>query len=145
KKENHYFISPVISFKPTPTTDVLLDFENGHQTQNGVGFQRVRASANVGTGNDQNEHSGFWTLPGTNARTFRWSGPDTYVNTTATNTRIQVTQQLIQNMSLLVGYNKSDVDFNQLDVQGNLQSNIGPAALRSTVYLSPIDQAHGDS
>lgn len=145
REENHYFFSPVISFKPTPTTDVVIDYENGQQDQSGIGFQRVRASANVGVNNDQNEHSGFWTLLGMNPRTFRWSGPDTYSDTSATNTRIQVTQQLITNMNLLVGYNRSDVEFSQLDVQGNLQQNIGPAALRSTVYLSPIDQVKGSS
>lgn len=145
KDEDHYFISPIVSFKPTPTTEVVIDFENGHQAQHGVGFQRVRASANVGTGNDQNEHSGFWTLPGTNPRSFRWSGPDTYTNTTADNLRVQVTQQLVENLNLLVGYNRSTVDFKQLDVIGGLQSNIGPESLRSTVYLSPIDQVNGSS
>lgn len=145
KDEDHYFIAPVVTFKPTPTTDVVIDFENGHQAQHGIGFQRVRAAANVGTGNDQNEHSGFWTLPGTNPRSFRWSGPDTYMNTTSDNLRLQVSQQIVENLNLLVGYNRSTVNFKQLDVQGNLQSNIGPAGLRSTVYLSPIDQVNGSS
>ncbi|HEY0946064.1 MAG TPA: TonB-dependent receptor plug domain-containing protein [Opitutaceae bacterium] len=145
RTERHYFVSPIITFKPTKTTDVVIDYEQGKQWEGGVGFQRVRASANVGVNNDQNEHSGFLTLPGTNPRTFRWSGPDTYIDTESDNLRLQVTQKLADNLYFLLGYNTSSVDFDQLDVQGNLQQNVGPEALRSTVILSPIDQVRGSS
>jgi outer membrane receptor protein involved in Fe transport len=145
KTERHYFISPIVTFKPTPTTDVVIDFENGKQWQKGIGFQRVRASANVGVNNDQNEHSGFLTLPGTDPRTFRWSGPDTYVDTQSSNLRLQVTQRLAPDLNLLLGYNRSSVDFQVRDVQGNIRQNAGPAALRSTVLLSPIAQVQGSS
>lgn len=145
KTERHYFISPIVTFKPTSTTDVVIDFENGQQWQKGIGFQRVRASANVGVNNDQNEHSGFLTLPGTDPRTFRWSGPDTYVDTQSSNLRLQVTQRLATNLNFLLGYNRSEVDFQVRDVQGNIRQNAGPAALRSTVVLSPLAQVQGSS
>lgn len=145
KTERHYFISPIVTFKPTATTDVVVDFENGEQWQKGIGFQRVRASANVGVNNDQNEHAGFLTLPGTDPRTFRWSGPDTFVDTQSSNLRLQVTQRLAPNLNLLVGYNRSQVDFQVRDVQGNLRQNVGPTSLRSTVFLSPIAQVNGSS
>lgn len=145
KTEDHYFLSGLLRYKPFAGTEIILDYENGEQWQDGVGFQRVRASANVGIGNDQNEHSGFLNLPGTNPRTFRWSGPDTYLDTAATNLRLEGTQRLIENMYFKVGYQRSTADFKNLDVQGNLMQNVGPAALRDTVILSPIDQVHGSS
>lgn len=121
RKHNHHFLSPVISFKPTKTTDVLIDYENGSSSDKGIGFQRVRSSVGPGPNNDQNEHAAFYTLPGTNPRTFRWSGPDTYLDSDASNLRVQLTQEITENLHLLVGYNSSKVTFNKLDVIGNLQ------------------------
>ena len=121
RKSTHHFISPVFTFKPTKTTEVTIDYENGAAKDKGIGFQRVRSSVGPGPNNDQNEHAAFYTLKGTDPRTFRWSGPDTYLNTKSSNLRLQVDQQLMENMHLLVGYNKSSVTFNKLDVIGNLQ------------------------
>jgi len=121
RNSSHYFLSPVLSFKPTRTTQVLIDYENGNGSDGGIGFQRVRSSVGPGPNNDQNEHAAFYTLPGTDARTFRWSGPDTYLDTKASNLRLQVTQQIMENLNLLVGYNTSSVKFDKLDVIGNLQ------------------------
>ena len=121
RNTNGHFLSPVISFKPTKTTQVLIDYENGEAHDGGIGFQRVRSSVGPGPNNDQNEHAAFYTLPGTDARTFRWSGPDTYLDTKASNLRVQVTQQIIENLNLLVGVNTSKVKFDKLDVIGNLQ------------------------
>ena len=78
RKESHNFISPVFSFKPTKTTEVVIDYETGKSRASGIGFKQIRGVAGVGINNDQNEHGGFVTFPGTNPRTFRWSGPDTY-------------------------------------------------------------------
>jgi iron complex outermembrane receptor protein len=146
-EESHNFISPAFSFKPTKTTEVDIDYEYGRQKQSGVGFQRVRAMANVGVNNDQNEHVDFYTIPGTDPYTFRWSGEDTYVNTTATNFRVQVAQQIGSNLNLLVGYNRSSAEFETRDVQGNLIQNQGPAALRATVDFgtAALNPGAGDS
>lgn len=151
KNENHTFVSPVISFKPFKTTEVIVDFENGRQKQSGVGFKQIRGVAgtadpgNVGINSDQNEHGGFVVFPGTNPRTFRWSGPDTFYNNQADNLNLKLTQQIIENMTLLAGYNLSHNDFQSRDVQGNFRSLTGPSSLWSTVILSPIDQVRGDS
>lgn len=146
-QENHTFISPAFKFNPTKTTEVTVDFEAGQQDQSGVGFQRVRAMANVGVNNDQNEHVDFYTLPGTNPRSFRWSGPDTYVDSRSTNFRAQVSQKLTDNLHFLVGYNKAGASFETRDVQGNLIQNQGPAALRQTVdFGAPaLDPSNGSS
>ena len=145
RKESHNFISPVFSFKPTKTTEVIIDYENGKQRQSGIGFKQIRGVAGVGINNDQNEHGGFVIFPGTNPRTFRWSGPDTYYNSQADNLNLKLTQQVIENMTLLAGYNLSHNDFQSRDVQGNFRAQTGPASLWATVLLSPIDQVKGDS
>ena len=149
RSSHHHFISPVISFKPTKTTEVVVDYENGFAKDKGIGFQRVRSSVGPGPNNDQNEHAAFYTLPGTDARTYRWSGPDTYLNTTATNLRVQVNQQLLENLNLLVGYNKSKVIFEKRDVIGNLQGwtdqfSNADSAFGYVPYI-PADPIHGDS
>jgi outer membrane receptor protein involved in Fe transport len=143
--QKHYFVAPVMSFKPTKTTEIVVDLEQGKQWESGVGFKQIRAVAGVGINNDQNEHGGFVAFPGTNPRLFRWSGPDTYYNTEASNARLQVTQKIVENLTLLAGYNYSKVKVSNLDVIGNFRQSAGPASLRGNVLLSPIDQVHGDS
>ncbi len=134
KKGSHHFFSPVISFKPTATTEVLVDYENGLEKTKGIGFQRVRSSVGPGPNNDQNEAAAFYTLPGTSPRTFRWSGPDTFLDTKANNLRLQVSQQLGESLNLLVGVNNSKVTFNKLDVIGNLQGWTDQFANASTAF-----------
>jgi outer membrane receptor for ferric coprogen and ferric-rhodotorulic acid len=134
RSHNHYFISPAFTFRPTKTTQVDIDFELGEQKDKGVGFQRVRAMTGV-SGGDQGENADFYTLPGTNRRTFRWSGPDTFLNNEATNFRAQVAQKVGDHLDLLVGYNRADAEWTKLDVLGNLFQNQGPAALQKTINV----------
>jgi iron complex outermembrane receptor protein len=145
-ESNHSFISPAISFRPTPTTQVDIDYEYGKQTDNGVGFQRVRAMTGV-SGGDQGEHADFYTLPGTDPYTFRWSGPDTYVKTKSTNFRAQIAQKLGEHFNVLVGFNSGKADFELRDVGGNLVTGLGPASLRKTVDfgVASLDKSNGDS
>ncbi len=144
-KQKHYFVAPILSYKPTKNTEILVDIEQGKKWEDGVGFKQIRAVAGVGINNDQNEHGGFVTFPGTNPRLFRWSGPDTYYNTEASNARFQITQKIIDGLTLLAGYNYSKVKTANLDVQGNFRQSAGPSSLRGNVLLSPIDQVKGDS
>jgi outer membrane receptor protein involved in Fe transport len=143
--QNHYFISPSFSFNPTKKTQIDVDYEKGDMKQKGVGFQRVRAMANVGINSDQNEHADFYTVPGTDKRKFRWSGNDTFVDTQATNFRAQVAQSITKDLNLLIGYNRSTADFQTRDVYGNLAQNIGPAALRQRVFFTTLNPVAGDS
>lgn len=143
---SHSFISPAFNFRPTKTTEVSIDFEHGKQTDKGVGFQRVRAMTGV-SGGDQGEHADFYTVPGTDPYTFRWTGRDTYVKTTASNMRLQVDQQIFDSLHFLAGYNYSKVKFDSRDVYGNLNTAVGPASLRKTVNFGTagLDKANGDS
>ncbi len=145
-KSNHAFISPAFSFRPTKTTEILVDLEAGKQTDEGVGFRRVRAMTGV-SGGDQGEHADFYTVPGTDPYTFRWSGPDTYIKTKANNLRLQADQQIFESLHLLVGFNHNKVTFDSRDVFGNLTTGVGPTALRKTVDfgVAALDKNGGDS
>ena len=98
RESSNRFVSPVITFKPTKPTDVIVDYEYGNAKDKGLGFQRVRSSVGPGPNNDQNEHAAFYTLPGTNSRTFRWSGR--HHLDTRSQLRLQVTQQIVENLHL---------------------------------------------
>ncbi len=146
-EEDHIFVSPSFSFKPTEKTDVLVDLEYGQQDFSGIGFLSVRARSNIdGVAQaDRLQSSGFVQFDGKDPRTFRWSGPDTARDSEQYNLRLQVTQELFENMNLLVGYNTSSVIFNTRDVNGAMEQNVGPVALRDTIRVIPIDSANGSS
>ena len=136
---DHWFISPVFTFKPAPKTSVVLDFEIGREFRQAVGFQSVRARGDVPFGQfDRLEQAGFVNFDGKDRRTFRWSGPDTHVDTDAWNFRGQVTQELFENLNVLVGVNKSKTEFDVRDVNGAVQTGVGPAALRSSITVAAL-------
>jgi len=138
-KEKHYFVSPIIEYKPFAKTDIIADFEYGQQTIKGLGFMQVRSVAGVGVNSDQNENGGMFIVPGTNPRKFRLSGGDTYMNQQAGNMELKVTQELLPNLNLLVGYNHSTFKYQNRDVIGSLNQNVGPKSLQKTVVLFPVD------
>lgn len=142
-KENHYFVAPAFSWQVTPKTEIYLDYEYGEQNTNGIGARRLRSVAGqpiggVGLNNDQNEHGGLYTPPGANPRTYRVTGPDTYLNSQASNLEFKLTQELTKSLYLLVGYNYSTYNYQNRDVNAQLFVNEGPAALRQTIQLSPL-------
>lgn len=148
-KEKHYFVSPALSWKAAPRTEVYLDYEYGEQDTSGIGARRLRSVAGqavggVGLNNDQNEHGGLYTPPGADPRAYRVTGPDTYLNSQAANLEFKVTQQLTDNLYLLAGYNYSKFDYQNRDVNAQLFVNDGPVALRQTIQLSPLSPV-GDS
>ncbi len=141
-KASHSFIAPIIQFRPFAKTLVTLDLEYGEDNREGVGFQSVRARADVPADQqDRLERAGFVDFAGKDRRTFRWSGPDTYVDTTAYNALFKVEQQLLPGLSLLVGANLSGAEFSGRDVGGALQVGVGPTSLRGSVKVLPLTPA----
>ena len=133
---SHFFIAPVVEFKLTPKTVVTLDAEYGKEDQSGVGFQSVRSPSVTGIPigqSDRLETYGFHRLPGKDVRTFRWSGSDTFLDTTAQNYHADIVQEITEDLYLKAGANFSKTDFDIRDVFGALQQEVGPAALRRTV------------
>jgi len=141
-RADHYFVAPIVHLRPFKNTLLTLDLEYGQDFREGTGFQSVRARADVPADQqDRLERAGFLDFPGKDRRTFRWSGPDTYVDTEAYNVLVKVEQWLAENLNLLVGVNKSKSLFKGLDVGGALQVGVGPAALRGTATVAPLTPA----
>jgi outer membrane receptor for ferric coprogen and ferric-rhodotorulic acid len=134
------FVSPIVSFKPTSSTEVVVDYEHGRTRQDGISWQRVRGYADQYINGDSNERSGFYTVPGTDSRKFRWSGPDTYIDTNVNNLLVKLTQRVGNNLNFLVGYNRSSVERSSLDNEAALMKDqtAAPASLRSDINLGGL-------
>lgn len=137
--ENHFFVSPVIVWRPFKDTELLVDFEYGKQKQGGIGWQDVRAAVS-GFVNDSAGYNGnFLLIPGKDVKTFRWSGPDTYRDSTATNLEIKLTQNFGENLHLLAGVNHATFNWDQLDNLAALRtvsegSNVPAWAIAPVTY-----------
>ncbi len=145
-EQDHWFVAPAFSFK-VGKTKVLIDYEQGRMKEDAISFLSVRARSDIdGTGQaDRLQSAGFVHFAGKDPRTFRWSGPDTYRDTDQYNFRIQTTTELAENLHLLAGFNTSEVEFNQRDVNGAMQQNDGPAWARGTINVVPLDVANGSN
>lgn len=129
RDSEQYFVSPVLKWNFWKTR-ILLDLEYGTAKDTGTGFQSVRTPTIVGLGifdTDRLETFGFLEFDDKDPRTFRWSGPDTFLNTKSLNFNATVEQELLKNMYVLVGYNRSEVEFDQRDIFGGLATFASPS------------------
>ena len=133
QKNSHYFVAPAVSWKPTPTTELLIDTEFGKSRQSGYGFQALRAVQGTGStpiDNDQIEAVAFYWPPGADHRSFNLSGPDTYNNQQASNIEIKLTQHLLKEskflpeVNFLAGYNHSKTTFDTRSVNGQISGPV---------------------
>ncbi len=136
--QEHFFVAPSILWRPSEKTEIYVDAEYGEQNLDGIGARRLRSVANVGFNNDQNEHSGFYTPPGANPRTYRVTGPDTFLNSQSSNFMAKVTHELFEGGNILAGYNYSTHDQQLRDMSAQLFTNVGPESLQQTINLLPI-------
>ncbi|ACB74571.1 TonB-dependent siderophore receptor [Opitutus terrae] len=113
--ENHYFISPVVSWRPFESTELVFDVEYGHQKNMGIGWQTLRAVASPYVNEASGYNGNFYQIPGRDVREFRWSGPDTYRDGESANFLVKLTQRITDNLHLLVGVNRSTFNYDQLD------------------------------
>jgi iron complex outermembrane receptor protein len=113
--ENHYFIAPLFTFRPWKNTEVLLDLEYGKQKNEGIGWKSLRAAKSPYVNESSGYNGNFYQIPGRDVREFRWSGPDTYRDSEASNALFKVTQKISDNLHFLVGANHSVFSFDQLD------------------------------
>jgi len=138
-EHHHFFVSPVISWRPFKNTEVLFDVEYGKERVDGIGWQNVRAAVS-GFVNDSAGYNGnFLPIPGHDQREFRWSGPDTYRASTAANYNIKITQKITENLHFLAGVNHATFDWEQLDNLAALQrisegSNVPEWAIAPVEY-----------
>jgi len=148
------FVAPTIVYRPFATTEIVLDTEFGRQRTRGIGFQSLRARADISagdltsptttTGQERFERAAFITFPNLNPRTMRWSGPDTRQDTNSQNIELKLTQKITDDLHLIAAYNSSFVSYSTLDIQGNATNSVGPASLWSTFYPEPLDRTRGD-
>ncbi len=135
----HFFVAPVAVYQPFDGTTITFDAEYGEDERSGTGFQSVRARADVPADQqDRLERAGFLEFPGKDRRTFRWSGPDTGLDTKSYNMLLKLEQKITDNLYLLAGYNQSMARFAGLDVGGALQVGVGPASQRGSVTVAPL-------
>ncbi|HEU5080586.1 MAG TPA: TonB-dependent receptor [Opitutaceae bacterium] len=110
----HWTVSPVFSFSPFKNTTVVIDNEFGHVNQTGVGFQNIRAGGGLA-------RAASWltdVAPGAvNPRTFRWSGPDTYLKGPFRNSVIDVTQKITDDFFLKAGVTQSRREFDSRQIR----------------------------
>jgi outer membrane receptor protein involved in Fe transport len=135
----HFFISPIVEWKPWQRTTLTFDFEYGEATDNAIGFRSVRTPTLEGIPifqTDRLETYGFLEFEGKDPRTFRWSGPDTFLDTESLNANVQLQQGITENLNLMVGYNYSDVTFDSLDVFGGIAVDSGNS--RAQPFLNTI-------
>lgn len=149
QSHDKWFVSPVLEWQPTAKTKVTVDFEIGNDKVNGIGFQRMRARGNLGLDNaidqqDRLQKSGFVDFDGIDERTFRLSGPDTFAETDASNVLVEVNQNLFKGVDFQFGYNHAEANVDLRDIVANSYvQSVGPANLRSTIYVLPFETLNG--
>ncbi len=140
QRNKHYFIAPAISWKPTPTTTILVDTEYGKSKQNGYGFQALRAAqgnASTPINNDQLEAVAFYWPPGADPRSFNLSGPTTFNDQQESNIELKGTQEILREtdhlpqIDFLLGYNHSTFDTQTQNLTGQIT---GPIAVGQPGY-----------
>jgi len=114
-KRKAYTIDPVFTFKPFSKTTVLVGAEFGHEDQQGVGFQNLRSNLNTGAA-----HTASWLTDVSNGlidnRTFRWSGPDTYLRGPYHNLVLDLQQQVGENLFAKLGVTRSRSTFDSRQI-----------------------------
>ena len=151
KNSNSWFVSPVVVYKPFKGTKLTLDIELGYDETNGVGFQTMRARGDLDDLNNvigqqgRLQKAGFVTFEGIDNRTFRLSGPDTYVKNDTSNILIEAEQHIMDGLDFMVGYNHANVEVDVRDIVNNSYvRDQGPVNLQSTITVQPFELANGD-
>ncbi len=161
QKEQHYFIAPQVSWKPTPTTNLLVDLEYSREYQNGGSadqYQAFRAvsatSTSLPVNSDQLEAVGFYFPPGSTPRSYNVaSGPDTYVDDQDKNIELKGTQEVLKetnilpSLDFLVAYNRSSANEQTQSTNGQIEVDTNAAnngfALGQTITTSASQNSLG--
>jgi iron complex outermembrane receptor protein len=151
QSNSHTFLAPSVVWKPTKTTELLIETEWTKSKSNGYGFRALRAAQGTGAtpiNNDQLEATGFYWPPGADKRTFNLGGPDTFNNQEQSNIEIIFTQQLLKESKwlpatdFLFGFNTTKYEVNTRDANGGIQQVSGGNPgfnLSQTIVLTSLD------
>jgi outer membrane receptor protein involved in Fe transport len=126
------FLAPSLLIKPFEKTSIIIDTEFGYEKQRGVGFQGIRGNQNDGWRGAPFLHENL-----INPRTFRWSGPDTFLKSPTSNILVDLTQGVGENLFFKVGYDHSKAEFDGRNINGT--------SLRSGIFAptDPINYTDG--
>lgn len=131
--ESHWFVSPVIEIKPWRNTTILIDTEFGSSREEGIGFQSVRS--NVLTDgypySTNARRNDFYTPPGTDRRTYRWAGPDSYLEKDLQSYLVDVQHKFTDNIWLKVGAQRSERTQESLNNWFAQFSSLSPGIVRN--------------
>ncbi len=111
-----FMVDPIFSFKPFPKTTVTIETEFGHENQKGVGFQNVRSNLNTGAARTASWLTDVAPTGVVDRRTFRWSGPDTYLKGPYYNIVLDVQQQIGENLFAKFGVSRNNSVFDSRQI-----------------------------
>lgn len=141
----HWFVSPVFEIKPFKGTNIVLDIEYGEGRDEAISFKSVRTPTQPidPSQGDRFTTFGFLEFEDKDVRTFRWSGPDTFLETESFNFNATLTQQIFEGLNLLAGYNYSKVKYDSRDVGATMvilapNSTSEAAAFADTIFARQI-------
>jgi len=164
-KHKHWFLGPVVQLKLFENTLLKLDTEFGSSRDDGIGFQSVRSWVLTSGYPFQTDARrwDFYTPPGTDQRTFRWSGGDTFRKNDLSNVVIDLQQKFTDDLWLHAtgGYTKNKEDSRNIwygtlssldpfDANGNMVNAATatlpryyrtPASAAETQYLNDLSTA----
>ncbi len=133
QRNKHFFIAPSLSWKPTPTTQILVEGELGDSQQNGYSFRALRAAqgnSSTPINNDQLEAVSFYWPPGADKRSFNLGGGDNYNDQQQTNLLIKATQLItretdfVPEINFYIGYNRSTWKTQTMNLNGQITGPI---------------------
>lgn len=134
-------------WRPFSGSSLVLDVEYEDFDRTGVGDQWVRQAASDSI--EERFRSNIFDLPYESGEreeaTFRWTGNDTFADVEYGNVRAEWTQRLFEGLTLLVGWNYSEFDYNgrlvtdfQID-----DEKLGPPSLYIGRVVPILDEETG--
>lgn len=156
-EDDYYAISPSFSFRPFPQTTILFENEFGYREEQGIGFQNLRN--NVAENDPAPGRNASWVTDiydpetsdviGHNVdnRTFRWSGPDTYLKGPYSNHVLDVEQGIGENGIFKIGVARTYATFDSRQVDAGTARGLFPPemsgradALYATMFSAPMSR-----
>jgi iron complex outermembrane receptor protein len=108
-KEDVFFVSPVLEFKPFRKTNVLLEVEYGTRETTGIGTKDIADNLFLRV-NEENESAQLLRDKILDRHFVNLSGPDATREDTVVSPRIEITQEIGKNLFILASANKTRLD-----------------------------------
>lgn len=112
-KEEVFFVTPVVEFRPWSSTNILVDVEYAERTTEGIGSRDVEDNL-FPRFTDENEPARLLENKLVNSHFVNISGPDAVRDEDYLSPRIEVTQLIGQNLSILASANYTELEQSEL-------------------------------